>query len=271
MPDIQYQNLPLPGPGLTHAYGDKVRILSHPYAMSLLERLCSPTVVQPTVNRLVRQLYDCLLADVASTMLARKVVTSPTRMESITPHGVYIGECIDPDQRVVVVDVARAGIVPADQFYDGLHGILRADSIRQDHVVASRVTDANGAVTGVTLDGSKIGGDIADATVLFPDPMGATGTSLAGVIDHYSKICNGRARAMVAVHLIVTPEYLARMTAEFPNLFIFAIRLDRGLSTERTLAAVPGAQWDEEVGLTDQQYIVPGAGGVGELLNNAWI
>ena len=271
MSDIQYQQLPLPGPGLAHAYGDKVRILSHPYAMSLLERMCSPSVVQPAVNRIVRQLYDRLLADVADTMLAREVVTSPTRMEPITPQGVYIGERIDPTQRVVVVDVARAGILPADRFYEGLHGILHPESIRQDHVVASRVTDSSGAVAGVTLDGSKIGGDVADATVLFPDPMGATGTSLAGVIEHYRTACDGRARAMAAVHLIVTPEYLARMTAEFPELHIFAIRLDRGLSTDRALAAAPGAHWDEEAGLTDQQYIVPGAGGVGELLNNAWI
>jgi hypothetical protein len=61
------------------------------------------------------------------------------------------------------------------------------------------------------------------------------------------------------------------MTEEFPDLHIFALRVDRGLSPEHVLKTRPGTHWAEEVGLTDNQYIVPGAGGVGEVLNNAWI
>jgi hypothetical protein len=37
------------------------------------------------------------------------------------------------------------------------------------------------------------------------------------------------------------------------------------------LATVPGTHWAEEKGLDEHQYIVPGAGGVGEILNNAWV
>ncbi|MGH7280580.1 MAG: uracil phosphoribosyltransferase, partial [Polyangiaceae bacterium] len=37
------------------------------------------------------------------------------------------------------------------------------------------------------------------------------------------------------------------------------------------LATVPGTRWEEERGLDEHQYIVPGAGGVGEILNNAWV
>ena len=137
--------------------------------------------------------------------------------------------------------------------------------------MASRTTDGSGQVTGVTLDGSKIGGNIEDATVIFPDPMAATGSSLAGVIQHYKEAVEGSASAMVAVHLIVTPEYLKRMTTQFPNLHIFAVRLDRGLSSPDVLNTIPGTHWDREFGLNQTQYIVPGAGGVGEVLNNAWI
>ena len=43
----------------------------------------------------------------------------------------------------------------------------------------SRVTDADGKVTGVETTGSKIGGAVDDAVVLLPDPMGATGGSMA--------------------------------------------------------------------------------------------
>ena len=271
MLDSQYQSLPTQSGGLEHEYGDRVHLLSKPYAMSVLERLCSPDTKQPTVNHLVASLYDHLLATVASTVLAKVHVDSPTRMSEFTPKGVYSGECIDRTQRVVVVDVARAGIIPSHRFYEGLHHIVEPDALRQDHVVASRLTDSAGRVTGVTLDGSKIGGTINGATVIFPDPMGATGSSIAGVIEHYLAEVGDSPRALVAAHLIVTPEYLRRMTSDFPNLHIFAIRLDRGLSTPEVLRTRPGENWDQEVGLTDNQYIVPGAGGVGEVLNNAWI
>ena len=40
-------------------------------------------------------------------------------------------------------------------------------------------------------------------------------------------------------HLIVTPEYLRKMTTEHPDVGIYAIRLDRGLSPPEILATVP--------------------------------
>ena len=271
MSDQQYQSLPRPGGALEHGYGDRVHLLSYPYAMSMLERLSSPDTVQPEANHLVGALYRLLLGEVANRVLSTTVVSSPTRMVEFTEAGVYTGEVIDRSQRVVVVDVARAGIIPAHHFYEGLHAVIDPQSLRQDHVVASRTTDTSGKVTGVTLDGSKIGGPITDATVIFPDPMGATGSSLAGVIAHYAEALGGQPRAMVAVHLIVTPEYVCRMTQQFPDLHIFAIRLDRGLSDDETLRTTPGTHPERERGLTDNHYIVPGAGGVGEVLNNAWI
>jgi uracil phosphoribosyltransferase len=69
----------------------------------------------------------------------------------------------------------------------------------------------------------------------------------------------------------VTPEYLENVLAEHPDTIIYALRLDRGLSPEKILTTIPGTHWGEERGLDDQQYIVPGAGGVGEILNNAWV
>jgi uracil phosphoribosyltransferase len=269
--DSQYAHLPVSGSGLEHAYGDQVHLLSHPWAMSMLARLCAETTTQPDVNRLVASLYDGLLPIVADHMLTRSTVEVPTRMAPSDPAGVYRGECIDADQRVVIVDLARAGILPSHRFYDGLHKVIDPECLRQDHVVASRTTDAQGRVTGVRFDGTKIGGPIDDATVIFPDPMAATGSSIAGVISHYLNEIGGTPRAMAAVHLIATPEYLRRMTTEFPQLEIFAVRLDRGLSPADVLNTRPGTRWDEERGLNDIQYIVPGAGGVGEVLNNAWV
>jgi uracil phosphoribosyltransferase len=73
------------------------------------------------------------------------------------------------------------------------------------------------------------------------------------------------------MHLIVTPEYLKNVLDAHPDTEIYALRLDRGLSAPEILQIVPGTRWTEERGLDDHQYIVPGAGGVGEILNNAWV
>ena len=61
------------------------------------------------------------------------------------------------------------------------------------------------------------------------------------------------------------------MTKEHPDLEIYAYRLDRGLSAPAILRSEAGTHPADERGLNDHQYIVPGAGGVGEILNNAWV
>ena len=63
--DLQYQTLPSVGPGVDHAYGPRVHILSYAYPMALLTRLCHPETNQPQTNQLVSRLFDYLLARVA--------------------------------------------------------------------------------------------------------------------------------------------------------------------------------------------------------------
>ena len=55
-----------------------------------------------------------------------------------------------------------------------------------------------------------------------------------------------------------TPEYLARVTRQFPNLVVFALRVDRGLSTPEVLASPPGERWAEE-----SRALPTAAGGAG--------
>jgi hypothetical protein len=126
--------------------------------------------------------------------------------------------------------------------YHGLHHLIEAENLRQDHIVSSRATDADQKVIGVQMDSTKIGGPVGGATVIIPDPMAATGSSIAAVINSYLNLAGGAPRVIAAVHLIVTPEYIRRMTAAFPALEIFAIRVDRGLSSSEALAARPGEQ-----------------------------
>lgn len=272
MADRHYAALPRPRGGVAHEYGERVHLLSHPYPMSLLNRLCDPQTQQPTINDLIVALYDWMLGEVSSRLLLTAPVDRFTRMQDKHPvEGRYIGEQIDPEQRVVVVDIARAGTLPAHRVYHGLHHLLSAEGVRQDHLVASRQTNEAGRVTGAAIQAAKIGGGVAGATVLIPDPMAATGASVSAVIERYLQDPAGAPRVIGAMHLIVTPEYLRAVTARFPTLQVFAVRLDRGMSPPTVLNTRPGERWDAERGLNDIHYIVPGAGGVGELLNNAWV
>ena len=54
-------------------------------------------------------------------------------------------------------------------------------------------------------------------------------------------------------------------------MIVYALRLDRGLSPPEVLQTMPGERWDEERGLTDHHYIVPGGGGLGEIMNNSFV
>jgi uracil phosphoribosyltransferase len=101
--------------------------------------------------------------------------------------------------------------------------------------------------------------------------MGATGSSMSAAVDTYKGSVDGEPVKLIALHLIVTPEYLKRVSETHPELIVYALRLDRGLSDEAVLRTVPGTFWDREVGLDDRGYIVPGAGGLGEVINNSWV
>jgi uracil phosphoribosyltransferase len=123
-------------------------------------------------------------------------------------------------------------------------------------------------VTGVDLSGSKIGGSVEGAVLLLPDPMGATGQTTARVLRHYRETY-GRPSRVVALPMIATPEYLRTVLA-FEELVVYTARLDRGMSPPGVLRSLPGSRWDEERGLDEKSYIVPGAGGMGEVINNSW-
>jgi uracil phosphoribosyltransferase len=101
--------------------------------------------------------------------------------------------------------------------------------------------------------------------------MGATGSTVSKVLAHYQEAVHGTARKVIALHLIITPEYVRHVRAHHPEVIVYALRLDRGLSAPDVLAAIPGARWDEEVGLNEHHYIVPGGGGLGEVMNNSYV
>lgn len=255
---------------LEHLYGPNVHIFEDPYLLTHLSKLCQETTKQPLVNQIIGDLYVHLMKEVLNSEFPKKKETIATRMANINDRGFWSGEIIDPDTHAVTVNIARAGTLPSQVCYEMLNKTLDADLIRQDHIIMARTTDDKERVTGVKILGSKIGGNINGAVVLFPDPMGATGVSLSTAIEHYKTQISGKALKFITLNLIVTPEFIKSMIEKHPDVLIYALRLDRGASAPEILNTVPGTHWDQESGLTDKQYIIPGGGGFGEIMNNAF-
>ncbi len=271
MRDRAYDHIPYRRSEIQHLYGPNVHVLANPFLLGHLATLCSRETTQPAVNRLVRLLYEDLVRTVVAAEFPRRRVSVPTRMIASSPQAIFEGEVIDRDVRAVTVNIARAGAVPSQVAYDLLNETLEPALVRQDHIIMSRMLGSNEEVVGAGIGGMKIGGDVEDAFLLFPDPMGATGSSLSLALDTYKKKVPGTPRKIIALHLIVTPEYLRRMKKDHPEVVVYAVRLDRGLSPHKVQGTMPGTYWDEEKGLNDHDYIVPGAGGLGEVMNNAWV
>lgn len=254
---------------LEHGYGDRVHLTDGSHLKSLLARVGSPAVDHGQLPGLVREVYRILLDSAFDLALPKKTVEIPTRMVADHPDdGYFRGQLLDPDTNVVVCDIVRGGLVPSQVAFEMLCRVLDPRGIRLDHLTMSRVSNASGKVTGVDLHGSKIGGSVEGAHLILPDPMGATGTTAQRVCRHYRENF-GEPASIVLVPMIATPEFL-RAALAIDKAVVVCGRLDRGLSPPGVLAARPGDRWDEERGLNEHGYIVPGAGGVGEVLNNSW-
>ncbi len=255
---------------LSHGYGPRVHVLDNCFHATALAKIGSPDTPHRDLLALLRSVYHSLLVVSCGRELPRVQAAVPTRMAATHPAaGVWRGEVFDTAAQVVVVDIVRAGIVPSQVCFELLGTILPERNVRLDHLSMSRVADDHGQVVGVDLSGSKIGGSVEGATMLLPDPMGATGGTTVRALRHYFEH-HGRPARVVALPMIATPEYLRVVLDAFPELVVYTARVDRGLSDAETLARVPGEAWSKERGLDAKSYIVPGAGGMGEIINNSW-
>lgn len=269
MKDTQYLGDSFAISETEHHYGERVHLVNDAYLFALLAKLCQPACTQPWINVHLDTLYRGLLRIAVNQAFPRKKMEIKTRMQTLHPEACFEANMIDPSTKAVCVNLARAGTVPSQLCYDALTHLLNPEGVRQDHIAINRKVDANEQVIGTNLGGIKIGGDINGSFLIIPDPMGATGSTIHTTMDVYAE--HGVPRAVLALHLVVTPEYLKNLVPKYPNLHIFALRLDRGLSPLDVLKTVPGTHWDREKGLNPKQYIVPGAGGLGEVINNAYV
>lgn len=256
---------------LEHRYGTHVHLPDDPWLYSVLARIGDPDTGTGVVTDLIRTAYRRLCASALASEFPVVHGRVRTRMAASEERGYYEGPLFCQETRLVVVAIARGGLVPAQTCYEAACQVLPPENVRMDFLNMARITDAGGQVTGVRFDGSKIGGPVTGAVVLIPDPMGATGGTIARTVDIYREVEGGATARFVCAHLMVTPEAIQRLKASHPEVRIHAGRLDRGLSPAAVLRSVPGTHPDQERGLNEKHYIVPGAGGIGELLTNSWV
>jgi uracil phosphoribosyltransferase len=256
---------------IEHLYGDNVHISDSAWLRSLLARIGSPETPVQEIPDLVRAAYRHMIPEILGREFPIVQGRAVTRMAATEPKGYYSGPLLGSDTKLAIVAVIRAGILPAMTCYEEANRVLPIANVRLDFMNMSRTTDEEGRVTGVQFDGSKIGGPVNDTIVLIADPMGATGGTIARTIEIYQNLDGGPPPKIIAAHMMVTPEAVQRLTASHPDLRIYAGRFDRGMSSDEVLATIPGTHKDRERGLNATHYIVPGAGGIGELLTNSWV
>lgn len=267
--DIQHQNLKFTPTQVEHRYGENVVILSSPLMLSLLAKLGHPSTHQPQINELTQMLYSYLVDQTIDLYFPKKIATLETRMRDAHLEAEYEGEIVDPEIPVVSVDLARAGTFPSHLCYNKLNYLMNPIKVRQDHFYVARVSDESGQVTGVSVAVLKLVETLSRQLFYFLIQWGHW-LNYCKSIPSLPKTSGGKPRMMVAMHLIITPEYIQKVTKECPDLKIVALRLDRGLSGEEVLKTIPGTHVSEEKGLNQHQYIIPGAGGLGEILNNSY-
>jgi uracil phosphoribosyltransferase len=280
MPDTATESLPAnanqgaasegPEIGRDHGYGPRVHILEDAWTAAATAKLSSPDCTHTELVQVVRALTTRL----ATTAFGRELPTSErsvsTRMaEKHGELGTWRGEALDPAAEVVVLDVIRGGIIPSQTCFELLSLVHPIERLRLDHLNMQRVAGEDGRVDRVELTGSKVGGSIEGSTLVIPDPMGATGGTILRALEHL-KAAHGMPSRLILIPLICTPEFLRAVQTLDVDLSVYTARVDRGMSDRDVLASPLGARWTEERGLDDEDYIVPGAGGVGEVLNHSW-
>ena len=280
MPDTATESLPAnanqgaasegPEIGRDHGYGPRVHILEDAWTAAATAKLSSPDCTHTELVQVVRALTTRL----ATTAFGRELPTSErsvsTRMaEKHGELGTWRGEALDPAAEVVVLDVIRGGIIPSQTCFELLSLVHPIERLRLDHLNMQRVAGEDGRVDRVELTGSKVGGSIEGSTLVIPDPMGATGGTILRALEHL-KAAHGMPSRLILIPLICTPEFLRAVLTLDVDLSVYTARVDRGMSDRDVLASPLGARWAEERGLDDEDYIVPGAGGVGEVLNHSW-
>lgn len=201
-----------------------VTVLQHPLASHFLTHLRDRTT-KPPLFRLLTKRLSVLLALEATRDLATVGRTVLTPLEEHT------GPVLDDP--LVAVPVLRAGLGMLDPIVEFFPEVaVGYIGLERDHATA--VASSYYA---------KLPPKMAGRTTLVLDPMLATGGSAAQAIATVKAAGAGRVRML---SVVASPQGVARLNDEHPDVAVFTAGLDRDLN--------------------DLKYILPGLGDFGDRL-----
>lgn len=219
-------------------------VLRDPVAQTLLAELRDDGTKSGRARQLVRDLSGSLMQRVIAD-------TFPTtKTEGVTPlkalgeeDAVFTATTVARNTQVVVCNLLRGGDVPSNTCSKVL------DDFTDDHQLhflgIGRTVDADHHVTGAKADYRKIA-SIDGKILIFPDCMGATGSTIRQALTEYKNDGHGEPSMILSLNLIISPMFQDRVLSLHPKMRIYTYSVDRRL--------------------TNQQYIVPGAGDLGKRL-----
>src|SRR6478672_5375474 len=105
-PDSQFKNVAYQLSETEHRYGKNVHLLSNPFLLSYLGRLCSEETHQPVINELIKTIYSSMLHIVVNQEFPKEQAQIRTRMAESHPEALYQGPIIAPTTPVVSVNLA---------------------------------------------------------------------------------------------------------------------------------------------------------------------
>lgn len=209
-----------------------------------LAHLCTKGTPRREIFTLLRHIYWDLFGWVMAAEFPKTELVVTTNMGAELR-----GIGIKAEVPVTIVDVIRAGMRPAAICHEILleSGVIDEHLVHEHHITAARKAGEHDEVVGVDVDYAKADEPVKPGSiVIFPDPMLATGTTLREIISRYKEKFPGCVDKFIVVSMIATPFGIENIHSVHPEVVIYAGRMDPEL--------------------TAKGYIVPGAGGVGELL-----
>ncbi|MCW5771502.1 MAG: uracil phosphoribosyltransferase [Rhodospirillaceae bacterium] len=202
-----------------------VHIVSHPLAqhkLTLMRRARTPT---GEFRQLAREIGMLMIYDITRDLplMEQEIETPLAKMKGPMLAG----------KKLCFVPILRAGLGLVDSMLD------LVPSARVGHIGIYRDPETLGAIEYYL----KMPEDIAQRLVIVADPMLATGHSACAALRRLKDL---GVENMKFACLVASPEGIAAIQSEHPDVAIYAVAIDEGLN--------------------DHAYILPGLGDAGDRL-----
>jgi uracil phosphoribosyltransferase len=214
---------------------DDAYLITHALAKDTLSRLRDVETEQVAFRKGLVKLGRICGYEIIDGAMETEYVSVQTPLTETT------GERVQGLGNIVIINVLRA----ATPFVEGL---LKAfPRAKQGIISAGRDEEAGMADDGsfpITIDYVKLPEISTEDTVIVADPMLATGSTMAAVLEHVLDATDATPADLFVLSAVSAPDGLLRIGEEFPEADLLTVAIDDYLD--------------------DDGYIIPGLGDAGD-------